>query len=137
MTDINARQFRRRGNVLAPDDIMADELLASFKDGDPVLVRIHKPRNIAHHRKLFAVLRKVVENTDKWADTKVLLDDLKLATGLFETRVSALTGMPYPVPASINFASMDQARFEEWFKKATNKLAEAIGVSEAELLDEA
>jgi hypothetical protein len=31
---------------------------------------------------------------------------------------------------------MDQARFEAWFTKAIGKLAEAIGVSEAELLDE-
>jgi hypothetical protein len=136
MTDLNARLFMRRGNTLVPDDIMADEFLEGLSNGQRVLVRVHKPRNVAHHRKLFAVLRKVAENSDRWADEKVLLDDLKLATGLFETRVSALTGMPYPVPASINFASMDQARFEAWFTKAIGKLAEAIGVSEAELLGE-
>jgi hypothetical protein len=65
-----------------------------------------------------------------------LLDDLKLATGLYEIRVSAFSGMPYPVPASINFASMDQARFAPWFEKAVGQLATALGITPAELLEE-
>ena len=35
---------------------------------------------------------------------KTLLDDLKIATGLFETRINAVTGIPYVVAKSISFA---------------------------------
>ena len=122
MTDLSARAFtvRRLSGVkcLVPSDPFADEFIAPLKEGREVLLAAHRPRNLAHHKLLFALLRKVVENSDKWADEKVLLDDLKLATGLFETRVSALTGLPYPVPASISFASMDQERFRAWYDKA-------------------
>lgn len=136
MSDLRARAFAKRQGKLVPMDIMSEELLDGLKEGDRVLVTIRRPRSIRNHRLLFALLRKVVENSDKWADEEVLLDDLKLATGLFQTRVSALTGMPYPVPASISFASMDQARFHDWFVKAVAKLSEVLGVSEAELLAE-
>ena len=77
---------------------------------------------------MFALLKVVVENSDHWADTTVLLDDLKLATGLFETRVSAISGMPYPVPASISFAALSQERFEGWYVKALRVLSEHLGV---------
>jgi hypothetical protein len=123
MSDIHARAFTKKHGALHPSDAVADEFMATLKEGREVLVSVRRPRSPRHHRLLFGLLRKVVDNTDKWHDEKVLLDDLKLATGLFETRISALTGMPYPVPASISFASMDQTRFAAWFEKATNLLA--------------
>ena len=36
-------------------------------------------------------------NTDKWVSNTTFLQDLKLATGLFETRISGITGVPYIV----------------------------------------
>jgi hypothetical protein len=95
--------------------------------GSQVLLTVRKPRNVQHHRKLFALLNVVTQQTDRWADTTILLEDLKLATGLFETRVSGLNGMPYPVAASISFAAMSQDRFELWYAKAIAVLSEHIG----------
>ena len=132
--DLEARRFIKRGTTLHAADRHADESLAKVKDGEGILVTIRRPRNIEHHRKLFALLNVTVENSDRWADTSVLLEDLKLATGLFETRVSALTGMPYPVPASISFAAMSQTRFDDWYAKATAKLSEHLGVDVEALL---
>jgi hypothetical protein len=132
MTEIEARVFRKVRNPktgvagLVPCDCMADEFLASLPDGKEILVRISKPRSVRFLRLLFALLRKVVENTDRWANERLLLEDLKLATGLFETRVSALTGMPYPVPASISFASMNADEFHRWFDKAITVLARDV-----------
>lgn len=130
-SEIAARSFMVRtipgvGKALVPSDPFADEFMASLKDQREILVSARKARSIRHHKLLFALLRRVVDNTDQWADEAVLLDDLKLATGLFETRVSALTGMPYPVPASISFAAMDGARFAAWFDKALTVLARDV-----------
>lgn len=136
MSDLNARAFVKRQGRLIPADVMSDELLAKIPEGKTVLVSVRTHRNTRQHRLLFAMLRKVVENTDQWSDEKILLDDLKLATGLFETRVSALTKMPYPVPASISFASMPQERFEQWFRKAMEKCAEVLGCSVEDLMSE-
>src|SRR6476659_7800903 len=107
MTDLNARIFRKVRNPktgvsgLVPTDAMSEELLASIPDGREVLVTIRRPRLIRHHRLLWALLKKVVENTDRWESEKSLLDSLKLATGLFEARV-AINGAPYAIPSSIS-----------------------------------
>lgn len=133
MSDLQDRAFMWRGGALWPSDRFADEFCAKLKDGSEILLSARRPRNVAHHRKLFALLRKVTDNTDRWANETVLLDDLKLATGLFTTRVSALTGMPYPVPASISFASMPQDEFARWYERAVVVLAEILGCTPDEL----
>jgi hypothetical protein len=126
MTDINGRCFVKRGSALYPSDPFSEEMLSKLKDGHEVVVTIRKPRSLSQLRWLFALLRKVVENSDRWADENVLLDDLKLATGLFETRVSALTGLPYPIPASISFSAMPADRFGPWLEKAIAVLARDV-----------
>ncbi|WP_149313497.1 hypothetical protein [Methylobacterium sp. P1-11] len=127
MSDLSARCFIKRGTSLWAADMHADDFLRGIKDGSEVLVTIRRPRSVQHHRKLFALFAVVLEQTDRWADSTMLLEDLKLATGLFETRVSALTGMPYPVPASISFAAMSQDRFAAWYEKAIRVLSEHLG----------
>jgi hypothetical protein len=81
---------------LVPSDLFSEEFMAPMREGREVLLSARKPRSVRQLRFLFALLRVVVRNSEKWADEHVLLDDLKLATGLFETRVSAITGMPDP-----------------------------------------
>lgn len=136
MTDLDARCFVKRGNALVPADIMSDDFLSTIKDGKEVLITIRRPRNPKHHRLLFAALKITIDNTDKWPSVEVLLDDLKVLTGLFETRINALTGIPYIKAKSISFAAMSQDVFASWFDRATFKLAEAIGVEHGELLAE-
>ncbi len=128
--------FVKTRGGLYPSDRFAQEFMAPLKEGREILLSAKKPRNVAHHRKLFALLNKVIENTDRWANTTVLLEDLKLATGLFTTRVSVLTGMPYPVAASISFASMPQEEFARWFEKALEVLAGVLGCTPNELNNE-
>ncbi|MGA0595652.1 DUF1367 family protein [Enterovirga sp. CN4-39] len=128
MSDLDARAFIRRPQGFVPADIMAEDAMNKVAIGSTVLLTVRRPRNPKHHRKLFALLNVTLEQTDRWADSTVLLEDLKLATGLFETRVSALSGMPYPVPASISFAAMSQERFEAWYAKAIQALSEHLGV---------
>ena len=113
---------------------MADELLQGIGDGRGVMVTIRRPRNPKHHRLLFAMIRKVMDNTDRWASEDALLDDLKLATGLFTTRINMLTKIPYAVPLSISFASMSQEKFRVWFDRVIHILAtDVLGCSSEEL----
>lgn len=127
MSDLDGRLFIRRAQGFVPADIMAEDAMNKVAVGSTVMLTVRRPRNPGHHRKLFALFSVVLEQTDRWADSTVLLEDLKLATGLFETRVSALTGMPYPVPSSISFAAMSQDRFEAWYAKAIRVLSEHLG----------
>ena len=137
MSDLDGIAMTKCSGGLRGSDQHADEFLAGIKEGSEVLVSIRRPRNIRHHRLLFAALQKIVENCDQWASVEVLLDELKLATGLAEVRVNLLTGRPYAVPASINFAAMSQDKFKPWFDQVVNILAtKALKTAPQAFLDE-
>ena len=137
MTDLDARCFVKRRGALWPADIMSDEFMSRVGEGKEIMVTPRRARNPRHHRLLFAMLRKVVENTDQWASEAELLDNLKLATGLAEVRVNLLTGKPYAIPASISFAAMDQTKFAAWFDQAVAILAmRVLRVAPSELREE-
>ena len=134
MSDLDARLFRRRDNMLVPVDRYAHEWLCTI-DGRPVMVSVRRPRNPEHHRLLFALLRTVVDATGKWPDVKTLLHDLKMATGLTETHINGITGEIVVRPQSISFAAMDQQRFRPWFDRATFLIsAEVLDMPQSRLI---
>jgi hypothetical protein len=136
MTDLNAVCMIRRNTGLVPADIHADDFIALIPMGKEVMVTVRRARNPKHHRLLFALLKKVIDNTDQWASIEHLLDEVKLATGLAEVRINLITGKPYAVPGSISFAAMGQDKFEVWFEQAVVILAGVLGVGAEVLRDE-
>lgn len=124
--ELRSRIFRRRGNTLVPADRDAFLSLERMQEGREYLVNLTRPRNVRHLRKLFALLNLVQDNTDRWPTVETLLDDLKISTGLFETRVNAVTGLPYVVAKSISFASMTQDEFEQWFDRAVDLICKQV-----------
>lgn len=136
MSDLDGVCFVRRGNTLVPADMHADEFLSSLKDGREVIVTARKARNPLHHRWFFALLRKVVENTDDWQSEDELLDAVKLATGHVERRVT-LDGGAYLAPKSISFAAMAQDKFKAFADRAVYLLAtRVLGCSPDDLMAE-
>jgi len=136
MSDIEGRCFLRRGNSLVAADFAAEEFLAEIGEGREVIVSVRKARNPAHHRFFFAMLRKVVSNTDDWQDEDELLDAVKLATGHSERRMT-LDGNVYLAPRSINFAAMDEGAFTRFRRRACFLLAtKVLGCSVEELMGE-
>jgi hypothetical protein len=133
--DFESRAFIRRGNTLVPADVHAEDLFEGIKDGKKVLIRIWSPRNIDHHRKLFAILNCVCENSEKWNDVEELLQVVKIATG-YVTVVQGLDGDIYRIPKSISFASMPQDQFNRFFNRAVYTLSQISGISEDVLLEE-
>ncbi|MDO9364644.1 MAG: hypothetical protein Q7T60_17080 [Sphingopyxis sp.] len=124
--DLRNRVFIKRNGGLFPADADAGAGFAKMKDGAGYLVNVYRPRNLMHHRKLFALLNLVQDNTDRWPTVETLLDDLKISTGLFETRINAVTGIPYVVAKSISFASMKQDEFEQWFDRAVDLISKQV-----------
>ena len=136
-SDLRSRIFVKKNGGLFPGDVDASTAFAKMKDGAGYLVNLHRPRNISHHRKLFALLSLVQDHSDKWPTVETLLDDLKISTGLFETRINAVTGIPYVVAKSISFASMAQDEFEQWFDRAVDLICkQVLDMSRDDLLAE-
>lgn len=137
MPDLDGRCFVKRGGALIPADFAAEELLASLHEGREVILTVRKARSPAHHRWFFALLRKVVDNTDnRWADEEDLLDDLKLAVGHVSRRTNLLTGEVCLVAKSINFASMTEHPFRRFRDRCVYVLGRVLGVDPLTLMAE-
>ena len=136
MSDLNGRAFIRRGGALVPADFAAEEFLAGIKEGKEVLVSVRLARSVPHHRWFFALLRKVVENSERWSTEEDLLDDLKLATGHIARRANLLTGEVSAVAKSINFASMPEDEFIRFRDRCLHVLGKVLGVDPATLMEE-
>ncbi len=142
MSDIEGRCFVKRmvlgiGPAFVPADFAAEEFLAEIAEGKEVILSCRQPRSPQHHRWFFAMLRKVVENTDgKWGDEEDLLDDLKRAVGHVRRSFSILTGEERIEARSINFASMGELAFRRFKKRCVFVLTAALGWDPEALMNE-
>lgn len=84
------------------------------------------PRNGKHHRKLFALLQMVAENSETYDTTDKALVALKLVTGHFDLMVNPTTGEVIQVPKSISYEAMSQEDFEDWYSQAIDGVLQHI-----------
>lgn len=118
---------RKSNGALLPVDEEGIEALAKVRDGRDVMVEFKQARNPRFHRlywaliafiKLHAIDHATGDSLFETADVEMIHIALKLATGLVKTFVDNETGRAISVPLSINFESMDGARFAEFFDAA-------------------
>lgn len=136
MSDLDGICVVKVDGKLVPADIHAQEFFDKIPNKREVLVTIRRPRSPQHHRWFFAALKLVCENSDRWPDVEILLEDLKFATGHYSKRISMLTGEEFIVVRSISFAAMPQDQFQRFVNRCFDYLAPAIGVSVEELMEQ-
>jgi hexokinase len=96
-------------------------------------VRVTRPRNLKHHRKFFAILRLVLDNTSKWYNEKELLTAIKFSMG-YTINIKTFDNVSLiEVPKSINFETMNQSDFENFYNAALKILAVEIGTTPDEI----
>lgn len=130
-------RFIKRGLGLFPTDPGARELFAKLADGAVVFIQIWLPRNMAQHRKFFAILNNVVEATGKWTSSEHLRKDILIALHRFDEEVNQFTGEVRQVPHSMSVASMPKAEFERLYDDTIKLLTEALGCDPEMLTQEA
>lgn len=108
--------FIKVHGALVPNETEAILLMQAWPDGKELMVSLHVPRNIRHHRLLFALLNEVIEGGAWDGDTDDLLDWCKYGTSYVRTAVGP-DGQVHMVPKSINFESMPQDKFSRWFDR--------------------
>ena len=128
--------FRKDFGCLRAADARAEQFMGRVKFGDVVLLEARRPRNVAHHRKFFAMLQKVFENQLHYKDVEEILVAFKFAIG-HTKKIKTARGI-IEVPLSISFAAMDQDQFNEFYDKAVDFVcAEVIpGLKKEELAKE-
>lgn len=84
------------------------------------------PRNGKHHRKLFALLKLIAENSEVYNTTEKALIAVKLCAGYSEPSIDPRTGELIQVPRSISYESMGQEDFERFYNLALNGVLEFV-----------
>lgn len=133
----NRGTFRRMAFTLLPADKSARAMIAHIPEGKTVFVEVWSPRNMAQHRKYFAILNNVVEATGKWTSTEHLRRDILLALHRYDEHVNQFTGEVERVPHSMAVASMKREDFEALYDDTIALLTEALGADPELLLAEA
>lgn len=123
MTDV---YLRKVAAGLVPDCEQDQERLRRLKIGEVVKAKISKPRNLQHHRKLFALLRLIAENSDVYNNERKALTVLKILTGHVEFVADPRTGELVAQPDSISFEAMDQIKFSEWYEQAVSAACQHV-----------
>ena len=119
---------------LEPCDEAGLGLLRQIKQGQNVQVKVTKPRNVAFHRKFFALLNLVWSSSGEWPSVEDLLVELKVRLGLVKEVVLRDTGEVVRVPGSISFAKMDDYEFSVFYEKALQELCVMAGGIEVDRL---
>ncbi len=76
------------------------------------------PRHGPHHRKMFALLSLVADNSEIYDTTEKALVAVKLVAGYADPMIDPRTGELTQVPQSIAFDAMDQDVFDQFYQAA-------------------
>ena len=128
-----ARSLKKRGAQVLP--LRSEELPKSIENEILTLTRAWSgnksigtlgflnqiaPLYLKEHKKLFALLRFIAENSEVYNTERKVLTVLKILTGHVEFIADPRTGELVAQPDSISFESMDQIEFSEWYEKAVS-----------------
>ena len=103
------------GFVPANDDAAA--FAGKVKLGKLITLEGKQSRNLRFHRKYFAILKLISENSNPHIGTKAALHFAKLASGTGEF-VKDSRGESHFVPGSISFAKMDEDAFQAFVQSS-------------------
>lgn len=129
-------EFRVRKNdagLLEPFDQEAADIISKWKQGDFVLVNAKRPRSYEHHKRYFALLNILLEETEIFNDIEEAQTYFKIKAGIYKT--VEIDGKFYPMVGSINFSQMNEDAFGIFFNKAVQIALNVLPVDEVELAD--
>jgi hypothetical protein len=113
-------------NCLLPETDEDWEALQRMKIGETYRFDFKMMRNGSFHRKLFAMMKLVLEHmddkikTERNVDTiESMLIDLKILVGHYDLHVT-LEGNAVYIPKSIDYASMDDVTFGHFYNRCVD-----------------
>ena len=126
----------RKLSGLYPVDESGAAAIRKFGLGEIISVDVKRPRNVAFHRKFFAMLQLVLANQDHFKSIDDLLELTKLRTGHCHT-VETKYGQ-VKITDSISFAAMDQDSFNDFYNRAVLWVIDEVipGLTRQDLDDE-
>jgi hypothetical protein len=117
-----------RGSTPADQEAWAKfkRRLETMKAGKWLRMEWSSPRNGPHHRKMFALLQLVAENSEVYDTPEKALVAVKLAAGFFDPIPDPRTGEIVPNLRSISYDAMGQEEFDQFYSAALDGVLQVI-----------
>lgn len=127
--------LRRTLSGFSAADEHAQELIKKFPVGETFRGEIVKPRSRKTLGRYWVLCQMILDNTEMFRSKEQVSDYLKIRTGHSTSIVAAKTGEIFHVANSIDFDSLDETQFQEFWSRACDVVAEDIlpGITESEL----
>jgi hypothetical protein len=125
---------RSDNSFIAANDSDYDNVL-KIKSGETYKYIVTKPRNIKHHRKLFALFNLVYENQEQFKHLEDLRNELTKEAGYFEEYIT-LQGELIRKAKSISFSNMDQFEFDNLYSKIKDVVCIHFKITSQQIEDE-
>lgn len=116
----------RTGAALVPADDDSRDRIARMPRGQAVRAEVKRMRNLAHHRKFFALVEFVANRHPVYDNREKALVAVKVAAGHVDFLPNPETGELVAVPRSIAFDAMEQGDFEEFYERAVQGVLDHI-----------
>ena len=123
---------KRRGEMVGLTEIDQQRYtalrkkLATMADGQCLRIEYATPRNPLHHRKFFALLALIAENSETYDTVEKALLAVKLVTAHVEPFIDPRTGEILQLPKSISYEAMSQEQFEHFYQAALDGIVQHI-----------
>lgn len=110
------------------------DIAKKIKVNEPIEFEFKNKRNIRFHRKFFALLNMVYENQEIYNNIDHLRNDLTIASGYYYERAN-IHGEVIIDPKSINFASMEQIEFNEFYNAILDTITKYFNFDKQDIID--
>lgn len=106
----------KTARIIRPATENDEAKLRRIPVGDLLPVHIRKPRNAGLHRKFFALVKLISENSPRYDSLEAAILELKIRAGHYREHIT-LDGEVVFLPKSIAYEEMEQADFEIFFER--------------------
>lgn len=124
--------LKRLNNAFIPIDDEGVEIFGKIKEGEEILVEYKRHRNVGNHKRLFSMLQLIKQNQTKYKSVDNILTECKFKAGYFDIHISQ-NGEKILVPKSVNFASMGEDKFQEFFSSCIDTCLTLVPMGRDEL----
>lgn len=123
--------IKERGNILLPANDEAENVLSTLINGYEFHIDVVKKRNLKFHKKLFGLLKLILDNQRYYKTIDNVLEIVKFRAGYYDTIVTH-KGKKHYKTKSISFDNMDDIEFKKFYSNALDVGFELCGTYDFE-----
>lgn len=118
--------LRRTLSGFVAADEASQDAMRTYRLNETYRANVVKPRNLTNHRRYWALVNLVYQNSEGYKSTDHLHQHLKILAGCCSPVVSKSTGEQYLIADSISFGAMDETQFWDFWQRCIAAVCEHI-----------